>query len=86
MTSSDLASVSRRKGPSQDQGTIDRTARRERVLNAIVSDEAMMRARIAALQSHMSFRSYLDFILRQARPIEVDNGDTAQADQDVDCT
>ena len=45
-----------------------------------------MRARIAALQSHMSFRSYLDFILRQARPIEVDNGDTAQADQDVDCT
>ena len=82
----DLASVSRMHQPSQVETAIDTRARRDRVLNAIVSGEAMMQARIAALQSQMTFKAYLDHLLRQARPIEADSGDTARADHDVDCT
>ena len=80
----DLASASRMHQPSQVETAIDTRVRRDRVLNAIVSGEAMMQARIAALQSHMTFKAYLDHLLRRARPIEADSGDTAQTEGVVD--
>ena len=41
---------------------------KRRVLNASVSDEALRRSRIAALESDLQFKDYLDRLLRQAKP------------------
>ncbi len=44
------------------------TKSKHRVLNAVVSQEALTQARLAALQSDMKFKAYLDQLLRQAKP------------------
>ena len=41
---------------------------KQRVLNASLSPEALRRARIAALESDMKFKDFLDRLLRQAKP------------------
>lgn len=43
--------------------------KRQRVLNATVSHEALIHAKLAAIQSGMTFRAFLDQLLLTAQPV-----------------
>ena len=46
-----------------------------RVLNAVLSDQALTNARLAAFDSKMLFKDYLNELLLQAKPISSNIGD-----------